>query len=88
MAGSMDHEQAAAKYGNTSQNFGSQESDFAAPTQAASNFEMPTVQQSMGPQYQGWQEQMGNTSQSPYATRSKSSKMNFNFSPYKFQQGQ
>ncbi len=88
MAGSMDHEQAAAKYGNTSQNFGSQESDFAAPTQAASNFEMPTVPQSMGPQYQGWQEQMGSTSQSPYATRSKSSKMNFNFSPYKFQQGQ
>ena len=87
MAGSMDHEEAAAKYGNTSQNFGSQESDFAAPTQAASNFEMPNVQQSMGPQYQGWQEQMSNSSK-PYASRSKSSMMNFNFSPYKFQQGQ
>ena len=73
---------------NNFQNFGSQESDFAAPTQAASNFEMPNVQQSMGPQYQGWQEQMGNASQSPYASRSKSSKMNFNFNPYKFQQGQ
>jgi hypothetical protein len=71
-------------------NYGSSQSDFKAPTQAASNFDyqMPNVQQSMGPQYQGWQEQMGNASQSPYASRSKSSKMNFNFSPYKFQQGQ
>jgi hypothetical protein len=69
-------------------NYGSSQSDFEAPTQAASNFEMPNVQQSMGPQYQGWQEQMGNTSQSPYASRNKSSNMNFNFNPYKFQQGQ
>ena len=68
-------------------NYGSNESDFEAPAQAANNFDfqMPNVQQSMGPQYQGWQQQMGNTSQSPYATRSK---MNFNFDPYKFQQGQ
>ncbi|MBT5286194.1 MAG: hypothetical protein HOL29_09530 [Euryarchaeota archaeon] len=69
-------------------NYGSSQSDFEAPPMAASNFEMPNVQQSIGPQYQGWQEQMGNASQSPYASRSKSSKMNFNFSPYKFQQGQ
>jgi len=73
---------------NNFQNFGSQESDFEAPTQAASNFDMPNVQQSMGPQYQGWQEQMGNATQSPYTSRSKSSNMNFNFNPYKFQQGQ
>lgn len=68
-------------------NYGSQESDFQAPTQAANNFEMPNVQQSMGPQYQGWQEQMGNATQSPYA-KNKYSKMNFDFNPYKFQQGQ
>ena len=73
-------------------NYGSQESDFAAPTQAASNFEMPNVQQSMGPQYQGWQQQIANTQyKNPYSTQSgktKSSGLNFDFNPYKFTQGQ
>jgi hypothetical protein len=91
-SGQSEHEYGGEQYESDYANFGSEQGNPAFEAPKPRGNDQHSVQQSNGPQYQDWQQQISSMQyQNPYSTKpgkTKSSGMNFNFDPYKFSQGQ